>query len=82
MSGLLDIWKEWRQDSGYGETTGSSTDFSKRTPLKRGETERSNLSTAGGVEPSGNTIPRVYNRLGKIQNLKNWLLKCDFNRIT
>ena len=71
MSGLLDIWKEWRESSGYGETTGSSADFSKRTPLKRGQTERSNLSTAGGVEPTGNIIPRVHNRLGKIQTNTN-----------
>jgi len=74
MSGLLDIWEQWRNSSGYGETTGSSTDFSKRTPLKRGETERSNLSTAGGVEPSGNIVPRTHvgrNNIGTASQKSN-----------
>ena len=74
MSGLLDIWEQWRNSSGYGETTGSSTDFSKRKTFKRGETERSNLSTAGGVEPSGNTIPRVHvgrQNIGQVSQKSN-----------
>jgi hypothetical protein len=71
MSGLLDIWEQWRNNSGYGETTGSSTDFSKRTPLKRGETERSNLSTAGGVEPSGNIVPRTHLKRGQTLSTNN-----------
>ena len=74
MSGLLDIWEQWRNSSGYGETTGSSTDFSKRTPLKRGQTERSNLSTAGGVEPSGNIVARTHvgrNNIGAASQKSN-----------
>jgi len=74
MSGLLSIWEDWRKESGYGETIGSSTDFSKRTPLKRGQTERSNLDTAGGVEPSGNIVPRTHvgrNNIGAASQKSN-----------
>ena len=61
MSGLLDIWKEWQQDSGYGKTTGSSTDFSKR---KVNRFNRTDLSTAGGTnETNQNTsLKRTYKR--------------------
>jgi len=80
MSGLLDIWEQWRNSSGYGETTGSSTDFSKRTPLKRGQTERSNLSTAGGVEPSGDIVPRTHvgrNNIGAASQKSNTAITPD-----
>ena len=74
MSGLLSIWEDWRKESGYGETIGSSTDFSTRKTFKRGQTERSNLSTAGGVEPSGNIVPRTHvgrNNIGSASQKSN-----------
>tara|TARA_X000000368_G_scaffold418321_1_gene417569 strand:+ start:1183 stop:2415 length:1233 start_codon:yes stop_codon:yes gene_type:complete len=74
MSGLLDIWEQWRNSSGYGETTGSSTDFSTRKTYKRGQTERSDLSTAGGVEPTGNIVPRTHvgrQNIGQVSQKSN-----------
>tara|TARA_B100000427_G_scaffold280259_1_gene250799 strand:+ start:1372 stop:2652 length:1281 start_codon:yes stop_codon:yes gene_type:complete len=84
MSGLLDIWKEWRQDSGYasGVTYGSSADLSNKTGLKRGQTERSNLSTAGGVEPTGNTIQRTHRGRGNFPMTNNTSSVPFQNRMT
>ena len=71
--GLLSIWDDWRKQSGYGRelnedgTYGASADMSKRTSLKRGQSERSNLNTAGGV-PTGNLVPRQHVRRGQSVN--------------
>ena len=61
MSGLLDIWEQWRNSSGYGETTGSSTDFSKR---KVNRFNRTDLSTAGGTNETNQdtSLKRTYKR--------------------
>ena len=70
------IFDQWRKGLlGFGDPTkerelnedgtyGSSANLSNRTSLKRGQTQRSNLSTAGGVEPSGNLVPRVHKKRG------------------
>ena len=57
--GLLSIWEDyWKKNELSDDGTyGSSANMSNRTPLKRGQSERSNLSTAGGV-PTGNLVPR------------------------
>ena len=72
MDGLLDIWDNyWRKNELKEDGTyGSSTDFSKRKPLRRGEDTRSNLSTAGGV-PTGNIIPRQHLKRGESINQSN-----------
>jgi len=71
--GLLSIWEDYWKKNELSEdgTYGSSADLSNRTKLKRGQTERSNLSTAGGVEPTGNTIPRVHRKRGESPSLNN-----------
>ena len=65
--GLLSIWDDYWRKNELNEdgTYGSSTDFSNRTTLKRGQTQRSNLSTAGGIEPTGNIIPRQHLKRGQ-----------------
>jgi len=74
MSGLLDLFERWKMgEFNTGETVGSSVDMSNRTVNKRGQTERSNLSTAGG-EPSGNIIPRVHvgrQNIGQVSQKSN-----------
>ena len=71
--GLLSIWDDYWKKNELNEdgTYGSSTNFSNRTPLKRGQTERSNLSTAGGVEPTGNIIPKQHVTRGQTVDSKN-----------
>jgi len=88
------IFDQWRKGLlGFGDPTkerelnedgtyGSSADLSNRTKLKRGQTERSNLSTAGGVEPTGNTIPRVHRKRGESPSLNNTSSVPFQNRMT
>ena len=85
MQGLLDIWGDyWKRKEPQNEdgTYGSSTDFSNRTSLRRGQTVRSNLSTAGGVEPTGNLVPRVHRKRGESPSLNNTSSVPSQNRMT
>ena len=85
MQGLLDIWGDyWKRKEPQNEdgTYGSSTDFSNRTSLRRGQTVRSNLSTAGGVEPTGNLVPRVHRKRGESPSLNNISSVPSQNRMT
>ena len=71
--GLLDIWQDWRKESGYGRddlitdggSGGGGNEQNLQKKYKRGQTERSNLSTAGGIEPTGNIIPRQHLKRGQ-----------------
>ena len=67
--GLLSIWEDyWKKNELSDDGTyGSSANMSNRTPLKRGQSERSNLSTAGGV-PTGNLVPRQQVGRGQTVN--------------
>jgi len=65
------IFDQWRKGLlGFGDPTkeGASTTFDdewRKKKLRRGQTESSNLSTAGGVEPTGNIIPRRHLKRGE-----------------
>ena len=71
--GLLDIWQDWRKESGYGRddlitdggSGGGGNEQNLQKKYKRGQTERSNLNTAGGIEPTGNIIPRQHLKRGQ-----------------
>ena len=67
--GLLSIWEDyWKKNELSDDGTyGSSADLSNRTKLRRGQSERSNLNTAGGV-PTGNLVPRQHVRRGQSVN--------------
>ena len=82
--GLLSIWEDYWKKNELSEdgTYGSSANLSNRTNLRRGQTERSNLSTAGGVEPTGNTIPRVHRKRGESPSLNNTSSVPFQNRMT
>jgi len=71
--GLLSIWEDYWKKNELSEdgTYGSSANLSNKTNLKRGQTERTNLSTAGGAEPTGNTIPRVHRKRGQTLSQNN-----------
>ena len=70
--------RELNEDGTYG----SSANLSNRTNLRRGQTERSNLSTAGGVEPSGNTIQRTHRGRGNFSMTNNTSSVPFQNRMT
>ena len=67
--GLLSIWEDyWKKNELSDDGTyGSSADLSNRTKLRRGQSERSNLNTAGGV-PTGNIVPRQHVGRGQTVN--------------
>ena len=67
MQGLLDIWNNYWDRP---EPSGSGTTFDdewKKKKLRRGQSERSNLNTAGGV-PTGNIVPRQHVGRGQTVN--------------
>ena len=67
MQGLLDIWNNYWDRP---EPSGSSTSFDdewRKKKLMRGQTERNNLSTAGGV-PTGDIVPRQHVGRGQTVN--------------
>ena len=67
MQGLLDIWNNYwdrPEPSGLGTTF---DDEWKKKKLRRGQSERSNLNTAGGV-PTGNIVPRQHVGRGQTVN--------------
>ena len=63
MQGLLDIWNNYWDTPQHSGASTTFDDEWRKKKLLRGQTERSNLNTAGGA--TGNIVDRVHRKRGE-----------------